>query len=68
MTRAKVAIGLFAITSIISFIAALIPVLKGGRINGVFLGTGAIFLAIAIANAKKMRRTGGGPLSSREDR
>ena len=61
MTRAKVAVGLFATTSIISFIAAVIPVLKGGRPNGVFLGTGVIFLAIAIANAKKMRRSGGGP-------
>jgi hypothetical protein len=48
-------------TSIISFIAALIPGLKGGRINGVFLGTGVIFLAITIANAKKMRRSGDGP-------
>ena len=61
MTRARVAIGLCAITSIISFVAALIPVLKGGRINGVFLGAGVIFLAITIANAKKMRRSGDGP-------
>ena len=61
MTRAKAASGLFAITSIISFIAALIPVLKGGRINGSFLGIGVIFLAITIANAKKMRRSSDGP-------
>ena len=61
MTRAKVALGLFAITSIISFIAALIPVLKGGRINGVFLGAGVIFLAVTIANAKQMRRSSDGP-------
>jgi len=61
MTRAKVAVGLFAITSIISFIAALIPVLKGGRINVTFLGAGVVFLVIAIANAKKMRRSSAGP-------
>jgi hypothetical protein len=61
MTRAKAALGLFAITSIISFIAALIPFLKGGRINGVFLGSGVIFLAVTIANAKRMRRSSDGP-------
>ena len=61
MTRAKVALGLLAITSIISFIAALLPVPKGGRINGVFLGAGVIFLAVTIANAKKMRRSSDGP-------
>jgi hypothetical protein len=61
MTRAKVAVGLFAITSIISFIAALIPVLKGGRMHLVFLGAGVVFLVIAIANAKKMRPSSDGP-------
>lgn len=61
MTRAKVAIGLVTITSIISFIAALIPVLKGDPMNVVFLGSGVVFLAVAIAMAKKARRSSGGP-------
>lgn len=61
MTRAKVAVGLVAITSIISFIAALIPVLMGDPMNVIFLGSGVIFLAVAIALAKKMRRSSGGP-------
>ena len=61
MTRAKVAVGLFATTSIISFIAAVIPVLKGGRPNGAFLGIGVIFLSITIAKEKSMRSSKGGP-------
>ena len=61
MTRAKVAVGLASFTSIISFIAALTPVLKGGRMNVVFLGSGVVFLAVAIANAKRMRSSKGGP-------
>ena len=61
MTRAKVAVGLASFTSIISFIAALVPVLKGGRMNVVFLGSGVVFLAVAIANAKRIRSAKGGP-------
>lgn len=61
MTRAKVAVGLITITSIISFIAALIPVLKGDPMNVAFLGSGVVFLVIAIASAKKMRRSNGRP-------
>ena len=60
MTRAKVAVGLASLTSIISFIAALIPVLKGDRMNVVFLGSGVVFLAVAIATAKRMRSSKGG--------
>ena len=61
MTRAQVAVGLLSLTSIISFIAALLPVLKGGSINVVFLGAGVVFLAIAIANAKRLRSSKSGP-------
>ena len=61
MTRAKVAVGLASFTSIVSFIAALIPALKGGRMNVVCLGSGVVFLAIAIANAKRMRSSEGSP-------
>ena len=61
MNRAKVAVGLFSFTSLISFIAAVIPVLKGGRTNVVFLGSGVVFLAVAIANLKRMRSSKDGP-------
>ena len=61
MTRAKVAVWLFAAVSVLSFIAALIPLLKGGHANATFLGTGVIFLAIAVASAKRARGAGKGP-------
>ena len=61
MTKQQAGVWLFAATSIISFITALIPVVKGDGPNGVFLGTGAVFLVIAIAIAKKARAGGNGP-------
>lgn len=61
MTRAKVAVGLFAVVSILSFVAALIPVLKGGPMNVVFLGSGVVFLIVAIASAKKARTASNDP-------
>ena len=61
MTRAQVAVGLFSVTSTMSFIVALIPVLKGGSMNVVLLGTGVVFLAIAIASAKRLRSSKNSP-------
>ena len=61
MTRAKVVVGLCSFTSIISFIAALIPVLGGGRMNNVFLGSGVVFLAVTFAIVKRMHFFKGGP-------
>jgi uncharacterized membrane protein len=61
MTRQKAGVWLFAATSVISFIAALIPVVKGEEPNGVFLGVGAVFLVIAIASARRGRSGGDGP-------
>ena len=55
MTRTRVAFWLFAVTSILSFLAALLPVLKGEDINVASLGGGVIFLAIALATAKRAR-------------
>ena len=55
MTRAKVGVWLFASVSVVSFIAALIPVLKGEQANFVFLGNGVLFLVIAVASARKAR-------------
>lgn len=55
---------LFAATSIISFIAALLPVLKGEAPNAVFLASGALFLIVAIAVARRARTGGDGPPAS----
>lgn len=55
MTRARVAIWLFTAACVLSFVAALIPVLKGERPSGVFLGSGVVWLVIAIATAKRSR-------------
>ena len=59
--KRKSAVWLFAATSILSFIAALIPVVKSEGPNGVFLGTGTVFLVIAIASARGARTGGDGP-------
>ena len=61
MTRAKVAVLFFAAVSTISFIAGLIPALKGERMNVTFLGSGVVFLVIAIVSAKKARTTNDSP-------
>ena len=55
MTRAKVGVWLFAAVSVLSFVVALIRVLKGEQANAVLLGNGVIFLAIAVASAKRAR-------------
>jgi len=64
MTRAKVAVLLPATASVLSFIAALAPVLRGEQTNGVFLGTGVVFLVIAVAWAKKASTPSKGPPST----
>ena len=65
MTRAKVVAGLFAVVAILTFIAALIPVLKGERLNFTYLGAGIVFLVVAGANAaaerRKMKKTNNVP-------
>jgi|APIni6443716594_1056825.scaffolds.fasta_scaffold558362_2 hypothetical protein len=61
MTRAKVAVRVFAAVSVLSFIAALIPVVKGEQANAVLLGNGVIWLVIAVASAKKARGASQGP-------
>lgn len=60
MTRAKVVAGLFAVVAILTLIAALIPALKGERLNFTFLAAGVVFLVVAganAANARKARKT-----------
>jgi hypothetical protein len=67
MNRARVVAslaGLFAVVAILTFIAGLIPALKGERPNFTFLGAGVVFLAVAganAANARKMRKTTNAP-------
>lgn len=55
MTRAKATVVLFVVASMLCFLAAVIPMLKGGQPRVVYLGSGVILLAIAIANAKRAR-------------
>jgi hypothetical protein len=60
MTRAKVVAGLCAVVAILAFIAALLPALKGERLNFSYLGTGVVFLVVAgvnAANARRLRNT-----------
>ena len=64
MTKQKTGVWLFAATSVISFIAALIPVVKGEGPNGVLLGSGTVFLVIAITSARRARVRGNGPPAS----
>ena len=61
MTRTRAALWLFAVTSILSFISALTPVLKGEDIKVGFLGVGVIFLAVALATAKRARTASNTP-------
>lgn len=61
MTRAKVGVWLFTAVSIISFIAALIPVLKGEQANGVLLFAGVLWLALAIATSRQARTASKSP-------
>ena len=63
MNRAKLATGLLAVASILSFISALIPLLQGGKVSLLFLGSGVVFLGVAIASAKRARTRGGDPPS-----
>ena len=63
MNRPKLAVGLLAVASILAFLAALIPVLKGGEMSLISLGSGVVFLAVAIARAKRARTGGGDPPS-----
>jgi hypothetical protein len=64
MTKQKAGFWLFTTTSIVSFISALLPVVKGEGPTVVFLATGTLFLVLAIASAKKAHNGGNGPPAS----
>ena len=61
MTRTTMIVGFLALVSVLSFVAALIPLLKGGHMNVAFLGAGVVFLIVAVVNAKKARPPSNGP-------
>ena len=56
MTRAKVVASVFAVVAILTFIAAVLPALKGERPNFTYLGAGVVFLVVAGANAARARK------------
>jgi len=56
MNRTRVAIWIFAATSVLSLVAALIPILKGGSLNFAFLGIALLWFVIAMAVAKQSRK------------
>lgn len=62
--RRKVAVWLFTATSIISFIAALIPVFKGEGPRGASIAIGTLFLVLAIVSARGPRTGGDSPSGS----
>lgn len=58
MKQGYVATWGFLAVAILSMVAALIPLLKGGAINVTFLGAGVIFFVVAIVTARKARERG----------
>ena len=57
MAQVKMAVWGFAVVSVLCFITAVIPVLKGGSPNVVFLACGVVFLIVAAAAHAKNTRT-----------
>ena len=43
----------FGVAAVLAIVAALLPVLKGERLNVSFLGVGVVFLVLAVAAAKR---------------
>jgi hypothetical protein len=60
-SQQRFAAWLFAATSIVCFMVALIPVLKGGPPHIVLLGSGTVFLVIAIVIARMTGAGGNAP-------
>lgn len=61
MMKAKPAVWLFAMASLFSIVAALLPVLKGDPPNVVFLGLGSVSLILSMVIARKARSDGAPP-------
>jgi len=59
MKNTKVASWLFFAVAALSMIAALVPLVKGGPINVVFLSVAVVFFALGIVIARKSREQQG---------
>lgn len=64
MTQNRAGVWLFGVASLFAFVAGLLPLLKGGRLNVTFLSVGVVFLVLTAAALKKDRSDGNPPGSS----
>lgn len=55
MNRTSVASGLLFAVAVLSIIAALVPLLRGGAMNIVFLSVAVVFFALGVVMARKTR-------------
>jgi hypothetical protein len=53
MKQTKVRTSLFFGVAALSVIAALVPLLRGGRLNAAFLGSAVVFFALGVAIARQ---------------
>ena len=68
MARPKLAAIVCGITAALSLLTGLLPVLRGGEANAVFLGGAVVFFAVAIAAFRREPPASPPGLSNREDR
>lgn len=59
MKQTSVASGLFFGVAVLSIIAALVPLVRGGAMNIVFLGVAVVFFALGIVTVRKARERKG---------
>lgn len=55
MAQARIVMWGFVVAGVLFFVAALLPLLGGGRMNAVFFPVGLVFLILAAAKAKEKR-------------
>ncbi|HEU5163120.1 MAG TPA: hypothetical protein VFV54_08250 [Thermoanaerobaculia bacterium] len=53
MKQTALAVPLFFGVALLSLVVALLPLLKGDRMNGVFLGVAVVFFALGVAIKRK---------------
>ena len=59
MAQPKMVVWAFGVVSVLCLLAAVIPLFRGGTLNGVFLACGVVFLVVAAAVRSRSARTGG---------
>ena len=64
MKQTKAGVWLFGVTSVLAFVAALVPLLKGERLNATFVGVGVVFFVLTAVTVKKHRSSGNPPPSA----